>query len=1488
MSNSINTNIAAYFAQANLTKASDDASSSVARLSSGNRIVRASDDVAALATGTSLLSTVSALRAAQNNAAQGTSLLQVADGALAQIQNILQQQKSIALQAGSGTLTNTDRGFLNQQFQALTSQINSLSDSTTFNGVSLINGSLSSSALVDDVTAQSKTASASINLAVNPTASGDTITIAGVQLTATTNASPGALEFKIGATAADTIANLAAKLNTLAATTTYATSLGQASYSAVGSQLQLTARTGGSLGENFRIDTSTGASTLISGAKASIGGAFGGSTVKFFSQAGTSLGFTGATSSVTAGTASATSPFQAGDAITAQVGTNPVQSLYTLSSGDSLTNIVNGINVRTATTGISAELTYDATTKLYNIELRSNNSTAAIAIKGGANFYNGADRTHALNGATQSKTLFTAEYAQSNIVAGNTVVGTSLAAPFVAANTLQVSYGSNAAVTVATLEAGDTLATLVTKINASAGAKGLGLFAALTSDSKNINLTYSDSTGNTELYLDGGDAFYNVDATGTRTTNGLNNKVTSYKLFTNGFATLATAVAAATAIDATPFQNGDTITVTIPGVNGGSAINLGTVGANSTLTQLITSINASAGAAQYGIHARAVQDQNGTFNLELNVASNSQLDSVTFDGGTNFFSASVHAVTSSTSVSFGAPVFTKNLLTTSFANTLTAGQTVTTLAAAGATTAARPFKSGEALSVTTANGSVQITANLTDTDLTLANIVTAINTRAAANNTGVTAALSADGKNIELSSATKIIAFSAGASFYGKAETTGAAVNSGLNNDSYQIKLFNSTLATALYGDGTNIGGNGTSYVLSAANGGTSATIPWEQGQAQTLSVDGGAGIAFGNIANGETIAQAIARINAAAAALTANVHAFLDTSVAGQLNIGLRIDRSSELDVTSLNLASTNSVETNYTAITSVTSNNVQTADSFATVGTATDTSIKQQVFGLANGADSGLGYGSVTVSGTVGDTILTSLSQTPAKILVSFPDIDASALTAVGNFNSDGSVYITVGGKQFAFTTTAANAKAADEITIGSTLRETLDNAVATINSYAKNNATGSVAYDLNQINVSRSGNSLVFEAKGLSNPKKLNGSALDAITVSAGFTNGAVSSNSGLLNNAASNFGVDTSGISNKDFLGTIGGFTATATGTANQANLSIKVGAYTYTASNVPTANTSNTVVRLTSDVLGDGSSGGYLDIQLDASQSQAVNSDTDAQAIAQRLNSAFSSLIFSQTRSIATYSGTQTIVSNGERIGSLIGSSVSAQLSSFAGNKLTGITVTAPPTATGDAVISLNIDGETFVTGTGLGNKLGANQTYRLTSTTNVKNYVEFTTGDSSIDLSTSANAAAVQKALGEAFGTARGDGALTFQIGATSNDIISVSIGSAKTTQIYDGKTLSVATQVGAAEASLVLDGAIQTVTALRAGVGALGARFNFAAAALQSSVQNQDAARAQLLDTDIALESTAYATSQVKLQAGISVLAQANQQLQALLKLIG
>jgi len=178
MVNSINTNVAAYSAQGNIGRASEKAASSIARLSSGNRIVKASDDVAALSIGTSLRTGVTTLKTALLNASQGSSLLQVADGALAQISEILQRQKAIAVQAGSGSLGTSERGFLNQEFQNLSKEIDRIASTTNFNNVKLLGGGLGTSvvfasspalaATYDPTTATMSTAGTAAATAASP------------------------------------------------------------------------------------------------------------------------------------------------------------------------------------------------------------------------------------------------------------------------------------------------------------------------------------------------------------------------------------------------------------------------------------------------------------------------------------------------------------------------------------------------------------------------------------------------------------------------------------------------------------------------------------------------------------------------------------------------------------------------------------------------------------------------------------------------------------------------------------------------------------------------------------------------------------------------------------------------------------------------------------------------------------------------------------------------------------------------------------------------------------------------------------------------------------------------------------------------------------------------------------------------------------------------------------------------------------------------
>ncbi|MBY0356057.1 MAG: flagellin, partial [Rickettsiales bacterium] len=260
--NSINTNIAAYYAQSNIGRASNAASSSISRLSSGNRIVQAKDDVAAVSAGTSLRTNVTTLRTALLNTSQGASLLQVADGALSQITDILQRQKAIAVQAGSGSLTDSERGFLNQEFQNLTQEIDRLVGQTNFNGVELLNGSLSETTDAKDVTTIGDKATASITFSANVVVA-STLKLNGVTLTEGVNFTRGA---DIQATLDSLVTSLNGSTNT---------ALSGATYARQGNSLLITNRGGGTIGETFIIDSDLADSTALSATGTNVGARIG-------------------------------------------------------------------------------------------------------------------------------------------------------------------------------------------------------------------------------------------------------------------------------------------------------------------------------------------------------------------------------------------------------------------------------------------------------------------------------------------------------------------------------------------------------------------------------------------------------------------------------------------------------------------------------------------------------------------------------------------------------------------------------------------------------------------------------------------------------------------------------------------------------------------------------------------------------------------------------------------------------------------------------------------------------------------------------------------------------------------------------------------------------------------------------------------------------------------------------------------------------------
>lgn len=134
-------NFAANVAHRNLTMSDAQATSSLSKLSSGSRVVSAKDDAASLAIGSRLRAEVVAMRTASVNAGQAGSMLQIADGAMATISDILVRMKELAVQASSGQFSSVERGVLDSEYQALKNEITRIADDTEFNGTQLIAGS---------------------------------------------------------------------------------------------------------------------------------------------------------------------------------------------------------------------------------------------------------------------------------------------------------------------------------------------------------------------------------------------------------------------------------------------------------------------------------------------------------------------------------------------------------------------------------------------------------------------------------------------------------------------------------------------------------------------------------------------------------------------------------------------------------------------------------------------------------------------------------------------------------------------------------------------------------------------------------------------------------------------------------------------------------------------------------------------------------------------------------------------------------------------------------------------------------------------------------------------------------------------------------------------------------------------------------------------------------------------------------------------------
>lgn len=137
----VTTNIAAINAQRNLGTSQTNMQSSMAKLASGSRINKSADDAAGLAISENLKASIRSTRQANRNANDGVSMVQTAEGGLNEISNIVIRLRELGIQAGSDTVGEPERGFIDKEVQQLKNELQRIASVTTWGKTKLLDGS---------------------------------------------------------------------------------------------------------------------------------------------------------------------------------------------------------------------------------------------------------------------------------------------------------------------------------------------------------------------------------------------------------------------------------------------------------------------------------------------------------------------------------------------------------------------------------------------------------------------------------------------------------------------------------------------------------------------------------------------------------------------------------------------------------------------------------------------------------------------------------------------------------------------------------------------------------------------------------------------------------------------------------------------------------------------------------------------------------------------------------------------------------------------------------------------------------------------------------------------------------------------------------------------------------------------------------------------------------------------------------------------------
>ena len=142
----VNTNIGASLAQAALVKNQRSLDTAMEQLSTGSKINSAADDAAGLAINTRLTSQIMGLNMAVSNANDAINMVNTAEGALVEMENMLQRMRELALQASNGTTDVNDRSYLDSEYKALYAEIDRIADNTEWNGRTILDNSANGNA----------------------------------------------------------------------------------------------------------------------------------------------------------------------------------------------------------------------------------------------------------------------------------------------------------------------------------------------------------------------------------------------------------------------------------------------------------------------------------------------------------------------------------------------------------------------------------------------------------------------------------------------------------------------------------------------------------------------------------------------------------------------------------------------------------------------------------------------------------------------------------------------------------------------------------------------------------------------------------------------------------------------------------------------------------------------------------------------------------------------------------------------------------------------------------------------------------------------------------------------------------------------------------------------------------------------------------------------------------------------------------------------